>query len=378
MRRGLSGDFSTMPLKDLVSYLGERRVSGTLYLERAAIQKQVWLQEGMVVGASSNQPREYLGQYLINMGHLTEDQFVKAYQTQGETKVFLGKILVMIGLVTEEMVESALSLKLRETLLEGYIWGDGTFVFDPTEPTPTFDGLDVKVDLRDIQREGEFRETAWRAIRSVFPDGRARLTVNEAKFPKDRKPGSMDEKLLALIKDHARIDDMILTLHANDFFLYQRLYALYRLDAVKVDNSAPPEEQKAGEATAGKEQSAGEIAAHAQQFLDKGNPRDSEALARRAYELSPTPENRDLLGRCEKALGAALRQKLLAIKRAPSLLVPPAMLKTMNLSAPEKYLLSRIDGRRDLASIISVSPLQEMEALKLFQQFIESGLVALK
>lgn len=378
MRRGLSGDLATMPLKDLVSYLGDRRVSGTLYLERAAIQKQAWIQDGMVVGASSNQPREFLGQYLINMGHLTEDQFVKAYQTQGETKVFLGKILVMIGLVTEDMVASALSLKLRETLLEGYIWEDGTFVFDPSEPTPAFDGLDVKVDLRDIQREGEFRETAWKAIRSVFPDGKLRLAVNEAKFPKERKPGSMDEKLLALIKDHARIDDMILTLHANDFFLYQRLYALYRLDAVRVDTNAPLDAEKASEAIVGEEQSAEQIAAHAQQFLDAGNPRDAETLARHAYELSPTPENRDLVGRCEKALGAALRQELLSVRRVPSLLVPQAMLKTMSLSAPEKYLLSRIDGRRDVAAIISVSPLQEIEALKLFKQFRESGLVALK
>jgi len=378
VRRGLSGDLGTMPLKDLVSYLGERRSSGTLYLERGAIQKQVWIQEGMVVSASSNQPREYLGQFLINMGHLTEDQFVKAYKTQGETKVFLGKILVMIGLVSEEMVQSALSLKLRETLLEGYVWEDGTFVFDPTEPPPAVDALEVRVDLRDIQREGEFRETAWRAIRSIFPDGRLRLTVNEAKWPKDRAPGSMDEKLLALIKDHSRIDDMILTLHANDFFIYQRLYALYRLEAVKVDANAPPDEEKAAEAATGDAQSAEEVAARAQQLLDKGRPRDAEPLARRAYELSPTPEHRDLLGRCEKALGASLRQGLLSVQRVPSLLVPPAMLKTMNLSAPEKYLLSRIDGRRDIASIISVSPLQELEALKLFRHFLDSGLVALR
>jgi uncharacterized protein DUF4388 len=378
VRRGLSGDLATMPLKDLVSYLGERRVSGTLYLERAAIQKQVWIQEGMVVSASSNQPREFLGQFLINMGHLTEDQFLKAYQTQRETKIFLGKILVMIGLVSEELVASALSLKLRETLLEGYIWENGTFVFDPTEPTPAFDGLEVKVDLRDIQREGEFRETAWQAIRSVFPHGRLRLTVNEAKLPARPAPGSMDEKLVALIKDHARIDDMILALHANDFFLYQRLYAHYRLGAVKVDDSAPPEPEPADQVIVAEEQSAEEIIAHAEMLLAGGRPREAESLARRAYELSPSPENRDLLGRCEKAVATALKKDLLATPRVPWLRVASTTLKTMNLSAPEKYLLSRIDGKRDLGSIISVSPLQEVEALKLFQGFLESGLVALR
>jgi len=186
------------------------------------------------------------------------------------------------------------------------------------------------------------------------------------------------EKLLALIKDRARIDDMILTLHANDFFLYQRLYALYRLDAVRVDKNAPPDAEKASEAIVGEEQSAEQIAAHAQQFLDAGNPRDAETLARHAYELSPTPENRDLVGRCEKALGARLRENLMAGQRVPSLLVAPAMLKTMQLSAPEKYLLSRIDGKRDIGAIISVSPLRELEALKLFQHFLDGGLVAMR
>ncbi len=378
MKRGLSGDFSTMPLKDLVSYLGNRRVTGALYLERGAVQKHVWIQEGMVVSASSNQPREYLGQFLINMGHLTEDQFFKAYQTQKETKIFLGKILVMIGLVSEELVASALSLKLRETILEGFVWEDGTFVFDPNEPAPAFDGLDVKVDLRDVQREGEFRETAWRAIRGVFPHGRLRLLVNESRFPEKPAPGSMDEKLVALIKERYRIDDMILALHANDFFLYQRLYALYRLEAVKVDKSALPVEQEvASKAVIGEEQSPEDIARRAETYLGDGSPREAEALARRAFELVPSPEHRTLLNRCEKALVDRLREDL-GGTRVPSVLVAPAMLRTMSLSAPEKYLLSRINGKRDMASIISVSPLRELEALKLFQQFIDTGLVALR
>lgn len=376
MTRGLTGDFGTMPLKDLVSYLGTRRVSGTLHLERGAAQKVAWLQDGRVVSASSNQPREYLGQFLINMGHLTEDQFLKAYQTQRETKIFLGKILVMIGVVAEDVVLDALGLKLRETLLEGFLWEDGTFVFDPSEAMPAFDGLSVEVDLLDIHREGEFRETAWKAIRSVFSHGKLRLAVNEARFP-PTQPGSLDEKLLMLIRDHHRIDDMLLTLHANDFFIYQRLYALFRQDAVRVDDSASDADEEAlvGTEVVGEEQSAQEVASHARMFLNAGSFTDAEALARRAYELDPTPEMANFLRHCEKALGDQLRQQFLGRRLVPSLLVPSSQLKTMSLSAPEKYLLSRIDGTREVGAIVSVSPLQELEALKLFKRFMDGGLI---
>jgi hypothetical protein len=57
--------------------------------------------------------------------------------------------------------------------------------------------------------------------------------------------------------------------------------------------------------------------------------------------------------------------------------VSAAQLKTMQLSSPERYLLSRIDGKRDLGSIIGLSPLKELDALKYLQGFVDNGMVKL-
>src|SRR4051812_8182763 len=113
MMKGLYGDFGTMPLNDLVVYLGNRSATGLLSLEQGAIRKQVVIVDGHVVNASSNEPREYLGQFLINLGQITEEQFHRAYETQRETRIFLGRILVMTGAVTEDQVSNAISLKVR-------------------------------------------------------------------------------------------------------------------------------------------------------------------------------------------------------------------------------------------------------------------------
>src|SRR6185503_15895685 len=107
--KGLYGDFGTMPLKDLVVYLGNRRSTGTLNLEQGAIRKQIIMVAGDVINASSNEPREYLGQFLINLGQISEEQFHKAYETQRETRIFLGRILVMIGAVREDQVAHAIN-----------------------------------------------------------------------------------------------------------------------------------------------------------------------------------------------------------------------------------------------------------------------------
>lgn len=381
--RGLSGDFLTMSLKDVVSYLGNRRVSGVLRVHRGGVFKELTLQEGSVISASSNQPREYLGQFLINMGHLTEDQLGRAFESQRETDIRLGKVLVMKGMVPEQTVQNMLSLKFREMLLDAFQWQDGEFQFEVLETTtPAAEGLDVRVELMDIHREGEFRDTAWQAIRAVFPSGKARLTVDERRLPEPRQPGSLDERIATLIKDGLTVDEMALALHASDFHLYQRLYALYRRDAVKVRDEAamaePTRERPLpSPQIIGSESPVDEILSAARMFLDKANFRDAEVLARRAHELVPSPEVAEVLKQAEAGLQESLRLALMDPPQVPTLLVPQAKLKTMPLSAPERYLLSRIDGKRDVAAIVHVSPLHELEALKYFQGFVDSGFVKL-
>lgn len=378
---GLSGDFGTMPLKDVAHYLGNRRISGILRIQRGGVFKELTVGEGCVISASSNQPREFLGQFLINMGHLTEDQLGKAFETQRATDILLGKVLVMKGLVPEPTVHSMLSLKFREMLLDAFQWTEGEFHFDTMEGSPNVEGLDIRVDLLDVHREGEFRETAWQAIRAVFPSGKARLTVDEGRLPDQRQSGGLDERIVTHIKEGLTIDEMALALHASDFFLYQRLYALYRQDAVKVREEpvAPPEpvREKPKPQIIGSESPADEVIQAARMFLDMSNYRDGEALARRAHELAPSPETAALLKQAETGLLDSLRWVLMDPPQVPALLVPPAKLKTMLLSAPERYLLSRIDGKRDVAAIVRVSPLHELEALKYFQGFVDSGFVKL-
>jgi hypothetical protein len=386
--RGLSGDFSTMPLKDLVAYLGARRVTGMLRVTRAGVRKLILLKEGQVLSASSNQPREFLGQFLINMGHLSEEQFSKAYATQRETKVPLGKIVVMTGLVAEQTVRGTLNLKFREALLDMFRWEEGEFSFD-AGAVPEVEGVEVRVELTDIHREGEFRETAWQALRTAFPSGDLYLTVDESRLPEPPKPGSLDARLVKRIREGLTLDELAKVLHASDFLVYQRLYALHRLEAVKVHTTPPPGRQRPppsedeGEAQVvdfdviGTESPTSEVVQAARSFLENGNLRDGEALARRAHEMSPTPETEALLRSAEAALLGTLRRELLEQPRVPSLLVSAAQLKAMQFSSPERYLLSRIDGKRDLGTIIGMSPLKELDALKYLQAFMDTGLVKL-
>jgi hypothetical protein len=378
--KGLYGDFGTMPLKDVVVYLGNRRSTGTLNLEQGAIRKQIVMVAGDVINASSNEPREYLGQFLINLGQITEEQFHKAYETQRETRIFLGRILVMIGAVTEEQVAHAINLKTRETLLEAFQWKQGTFAFEADKVPELPAGIELRVPLLDIHKESETRDKLWKAMRAVFTSGKLHLTVDREHLAEPPKPGSLDDRLLHQIETGKTVDEVILALHATDFFLYQRLYALYSLGAVTVDVDISIElsiDDNTEGLSEGDEPSDTEMLENAKQFMSQGNMRDALALARRSQTLKPSAEAQQMARQIEEKWLVTLRKELLHGKKVPTVKVDGPAIRAMSLTAPERYLLSRMDGKRTLTAIVSVSPLRELDALALVQKFVEKGFVTL-
>ncbi len=366
------GSFAVLPLADLVELLARRTMTGSLTCERGTVRKTLHLRGGAAVGAASNDPREYLGQLLINFGHVDEEQLTKAFRTQEETKIRLGKVLTMVGLVPAETVREVLAIKIRETLLDVFLWESGLFSFDDDPPAGT-DDLDATVPLADIAREAEFRATAWSAFRGEFPTGAAALEVDETKVPPGVGPDTIDGRLLALARDGHTIDEIGLALHATDFHLYQRLYALARQGVLR---TAPPPVSFAASAET---VAAADLLDRARGLLAEGRADDAELVAAKAVELSPeSGAARSVLAEAERNLATRLRGDLLDPPRRPRLRVPPQRIGALGISAADKYLLSRCDGARDVRQLVQVAPLRELEVLKAIRRFADAELIELR
>ncbi len=370
--RGLLGSFSVLPLVELLELAGRRRLVGPLVCERGTVRKTLLLAGDSASGAASNDPREFLGQLLINFGHIDEAQLQKAFRTQEETRVRLGKVLTLVGLVTPETVREALAIKIRETILDVFLWDSGTFRFEEAPPEPA-DELGASVPLADILREAEFRATAWSAFRGEFPTGAAALVVDEAHVGPDLGPETIDGRLLSLARDGRTIDEVGLALHATDFHLYQRLYALARRGVLRAAAPGGPVADALGDAV-----EASELLERARALLAAGRPGDAEPLAARAVELAPEVEaGRALLADAERQLGDSLRRALLDPPRPLVPRVAPGALRALRLSSSDKYLLSRCDGVRTARDLVQIAPLGELAILKALRRLADDGLLAL-
>src|SRR6185295_18282175 len=120
----LQGSLSTMSVSDLLQFLAVSRKTGLLKFSHQKVLKGIYFENGIIVGSSTNDPKEYLGQVLIHYGKIDEDQLQAAMEIQrGEAAVpspkskvqspkqrprRLGQILVADGILTETQIAQLL------------------------------------------------------------------------------------------------------------------------------------------------------------------------------------------------------------------------------------------------------------------------------
>ena len=212
----LHGTIDTMSVDELVGWIRTRQHSGILKFKRGQRIKTLNVEAGRVANAASNDPREYFGQFLINFGLISEDQLQKAFETQQETRVLLGRILVMTGLLTEEQVLQILELKIRETVLDVYLWPDGAFEFHDGLLSDDPSVVPVAVDLEQLNTEGLRRRAHHTEIRRLIPDNRCTFKPLPSQQPSP-EPGSSTSVILDLAGQGYSAADIILRFHSVDF-----------------------------------------------------------------------------------------------------------------------------------------------------------------
>ena len=152
----LRGDLRTMALPDVLQWVASGHKTGTLHVERRSVQKRIILREGNIYSSWSNDPRESLGQFLIRMRLVTEEQLFRALLAQEERGRLLGSIMVADGILSEDDLRRALKAKAEETIFDLFLWPAGQFEFRegefPGNIFITYESLVTPVILEGIRR----------------------------------------------------------------------------------------------------------------------------------------------------------------------------------------------------------------------------------
>jgi hypothetical protein len=376
-KSGFRGSLSSMALPDLLQWASRAQKTGTLVLRDERIAKKIHFLGGLVIGSSSTDPGDYLGQVLLSEGLISEEHLREAMETQARTKVMLGRLLVQRGIVAEERVAAVLKHKAEETIYSLFLWSEGEFEFLDGELPPT-EQVRIKIQIEEVLLEGVRRYDTSRKIREILPHNRVVLARTALSLPADIAAKPFPSRIYGLVDGRRTLADIVLEAHSSEFNVCQVLYILVQRGYAAV--VAPPAgtARESAAAASSVAPALEPVLASVRACLARGEAEAALSLLDAARDAGLRAEELHALTQEAETyfVERAYRHYLPAAK-VPVLKRPLESLLGESFSPEEMFLVSRVNGSWDLRSIVSISPLREVDALRALKRLRERGVIDL-
>src|SRR5262245_29721675 len=234
----IQGTLTTMSVADLLQFLAAGRKTGTLKLSHHKVAKGIFFENGVIVGSSTNDPKEYLGQVLIHYGKLNEAQLQAAMEEQRRTKSGrLGRVLIKQGVLSETEVADVLKIRTLDIIYDLFIWKEAHFEFIVDDPLPPdFTRIDVEPTL--VIMEGVYRADELTRYRTLIPSDRTIMELGSG-WTSSLSVGREIRQLLYFVEKRMSVAEICYNMHASVFDVYAQLYDLVNKGLAVVAGELP-------------------------------------------------------------------------------------------------------------------------------------------
>lgn len=385
---GVSGNLQSMLPGDLLQWLSLGQKNGTLLLRNKAVEKKIFFKNGRVISSASNDPREYLGQFLMSHGYLSEPELMKAMEVQLQSGILLGKILVMIDVITEPELQRLMRLKAEEEIYDIFLWREGEFQFID-DSLPTQEMIPLQVDVTGIIMEGTRRVDEWQRIREVIPNETLVPTVIKEIPIDDLDLGEVESTIINAIDGRRTIAEIVLESRSSSFTVCSTLMALVREGCVRLTDPALARQMAAPlaaatvdsgpivTAQASEDDEITSLLNRAQTSLRAGEYEKAQRFLKAAENLAPNHlKVRSAVRGAEAAILSDLRRHGLQDSKVPRVAKGFDEITQMNFTPNEGFMLSRINGQWNIGSLIKISPIREPDAMLIFYKLWKDGIIA--
>jgi len=110
--------------------------ASVLDIVREPVRKRFFFKDGVPVAASSNILNEVLGRLLMREGIISQQDYESSLQKVLKEKRKHGEVLISMGLITAEQLDTFLALQLKRRLWRVFGWNEGTYRYSRAESAP--------------------------------------------------------------------------------------------------------------------------------------------------------------------------------------------------------------------------------------------------
>lgn len=146
------GSLAQFNVADLAAELHLTGRTGILRLSQAGIKKSIYFKSGRIVFVHSSVKHERLGEVLLRLGKITEEEFAQVSVDLEEGRR-LGQALLQKGFLSASEINSGVSYQLQQILFSVFNWDSGDYEFVDRE-RPVFEDIMVEVSTPSLIIDG--------------------------------------------------------------------------------------------------------------------------------------------------------------------------------------------------------------------------------
>jgi len=298
-------------------------------------------------------------------------------ESQRDTGGKLGEILVAKGLLPQEDVLEMLRIRTLDIIYDLFLWTEADFEFCDDETLPP-DLLRIEVQPSSVIMEGIYRMDELARYRTLIPSDRAILELGTG-WTSSLTFGKEVRQILYFLEKRMTVAEICYNMHASAFHIYGQLYDLVAKGIARVAGEMPDVVD-----TADAEKELNDLRGRvsdslraARADLKNGRPENALSVVHTILELEPkNGEAQALLIEAEAKYIKQVYVTKFARTAIPRIIVPPDSLME-GIGSQEGFMLSRINGDWDIASILSICPFREADSLRMIAKLLDRGIIAI-
>ena len=355
-------------MADLIQWARTAQRTGILKLsDESKKEVQVTFKDGRIVYSRTNDAREKVGPYLLHRGLCNEADIDEAMAIQRTTGSMLASILVHAGKMTEKQALDVLAEKTVEDLCDIFLWSDGTFLFEPKPPSPSA-ALRINLDPILVVVEGVRRAEVWNRLTAfIHRNGFYEATDIPIDETLPWEDLAMAKRVHALLDGNIAVGEVIEKLPFSRYKIYRAVSELIekanvrRSDVTGVVDREQRLRRKIEDSRAA-----------------AGSGRFTEAMEMLRGLADTNPGRQDLLDDLVAVTDdfrRAIYEHNFTLDDVPVITISSDAIPSMNLAPADAFVMSRIDGRMSVRSILKISPVPEFDGLRSFKRLLNAKVI---
>ena len=229
----LEGTIYPTSLPSLIHSVCATRETGQLLLRREGSEKSIYLKEGQIIFATSNDREDRLGQVLLREGIVGVEKLERATEESLREGKRLGAVLVEYGWIEPDKLVKGVVRQVEEILFGVFEWTNGSYHLTLGDH-PTRELITLKMDTADLAVKGIRRIRSWYRIREAIGglDTVYRQCDGAEKRAAQIQLTDAERKLLSRLSEPAPLRDLFGWGTAPDFEVGQSLWIFQGLRLV--------------------------------------------------------------------------------------------------------------------------------------------------